>query len=408
VTETTGTTGRAVLDGVRVVELADWVAGPFATSLLSDFGAEVIRIDLPGKAANTRTLYGLEDADAERSPFFAVFAHDKKSVTLDVRSDAGKEVFLELLRRSDVLVEGFRPGTMERWGMGWDTLHELNPGLVMLRISGYGQDGPWKDRPGLDRVAQAFAGASFLTGQADGPPVRCGLGFADYTTGIWGAFGVLLGLFERRCNGGEGQMIDQALYESILPMLCEVPLHWQRYGQILTRNGNRVHGISPGDAFETSDGAWVQISASGDVAWRRLTEAMERPDLLADPRFATSESRDEHNDVLLPVIADWVAALPADVLVERLDSAGVAASRMHRIDEVMSHPQVLARGDFIDLEDPVFGTLPAYAPMPRLSGTPGRIDRPGPRLGEHNDEVYRGLLGFDDDRMKALAGSGAI
>jgi formyl-CoA transferase len=135
---------------------------------------------------------------------------------------------------------------------------------------------------------------------------------------------------------------------------------------------------------------------------------MERPDLLADPRFATSESRDEHNDVLLPVIADWVAAMPADVLVERLDSAGVAASRMHRIDEVMSHPQVLARGDFIDLEDPIFGTLPAYAPMPRLSGTPGRIDRPGPRLGEHNDEVYRGLLGFDDDRMKALAGSGAI
>jgi formyl-CoA transferase len=408
VTETTGTTGRSVLDGVRVVEMADWVAGPFATSLLSDFGAEVIRIDLPGKAANTRTLYGLEDVDAERSPFFAVFAHDKKSVTLDVRSDAGKEVFLDLLRRSDVLVEGFRPGTMERWGMGWDTLHELNPGLVMLRISGYGQDGPWKDRPGLDRVAQAFAGASFLTGQADGPPVRCGLGFADYTTGIWGAFGVMLGLFERRCNGGEGQMIDQALYESILPMLCEVPLTWQRYGRVLARNGNRVHGISPGDAFETSDGAWVQISASGDVAWRRLTEAMERPDLLADPRFATSESRDEHNDVLLPVIAEWVAATTADALVERLDSVGVAASRMHRIDEVMSHPQVLARGDFIDLEDPIFGTLPAYAPMPRLSGTPGRIDRTGPRFGEHNDEVYRGLLGFDDDRMKALAASGAI
>lgn len=407
-TETTGTTGRSVLDGVRVVEMADWVAGPFATSLLSDFGAEVIRIDLPGKAANTRTLYGLEDVDAERSPFFAVFAHDKKSVTLDVRSDAGKEVFLDLLRRSDVLVEGFRPGTMERWGMGWDTLHELNPGLVMLRISGYGQDGPWKDRPGLDRVAQAFAGASFLTGQADGPPVRSGLGFADYSTGIWGAFGVMLGLFEKRCNGGEGQMIDQALYESILPMLCEVPLTWQRYGRVLARNGNRVHGISPGDAFETSDGAWVQISASGDVAWRRLTEAMERPDLLADPRFATSESRDEHNDVLLPVIAEWVAVTTADVLVERLDSVGVAASRMHRIDEVMSHPQVLARGDFIDLEDPIFGTLPAYAPMPRLSGTPGRIDRTGPRLGEHNDEVYRGLLGFDDDRMKALAASGAI
>jgi crotonobetainyl-CoA:carnitine CoA-transferase CaiB-like acyl-CoA transferase len=404
----TETARRSVLGGVRVVEMADWIAGPFAASVLSDFGAEVIRIDLPGKVANTRTLYGLEDIDAERSPFFAIFAHDKKSITLDVRGDAGKEVFLNLVRHSDVLIEGFRPGTMERWGIGWDTLHELNPGLVMLRISGYGQTGPWKDRPGLDRVAQAFAGASFLTGQPDSAPVRCGLGFADYSTGIWGALGVMLGLFERRANGGEGQMIDQGLYESILPMLCEVPLTWQRYGQVLSRNGNRVHGISPGEAFETADGAWVQISASGEVAWRRLTEAMQRPDLFADPRFVTSESRDEHNDVLLPVIADWVRTMTADVLVDRLDGAGVAASRMHSIDELMSHPQVLARGDFIDLDDPVFGTLPAYAPMPRLSGTPGRIDRPGPRLGEHNDEVYRGLLGLDDDQLAALAGAGAI
>ena len=156
----TETARRSVLGGVRVVEMADWIAGPFAASVLSDFGAEVIRIDLPGKVANTRTLYGLEDIDAERSPFFAIFAHDKKSITLDVRGDAGREVFLNLVRHSDVLIEGFRPGTMERWGIGWDTLHELNPGLVMLRISGYGQTGPWKDRPGLDRVAQAFAGAS--------------------------------------------------------------------------------------------------------------------------------------------------------------------------------------------------------------------------------------------------------
>jgi formyl-CoA transferase len=393
---------------VRVLELADWIAGPFATSILSDFGAEVIRIDLPGQVVNTRTLYGLEEADSERSPFFAIFAHDKKSVTLDVRTETGRQVLLDLVRRSDVLVEGFRPGTMERWGVGWETLHEANPGLVMLRISGYGQTGPWRDRPGLDRVAQAFAGASFLTGQPDGPPVRCGLGFADYSTGLWGALGVMLGLFERRSNGGVGQMIDQALYESILPMLCEVPLMHQRYGQIITRNGNRVHGIAPGDAFETADGAWVQISASGEVAWRRLTEAMDRPDLLADPRFATSESRDEHNHVLLPIIAGWVRAMPADELIDKLDSVGVAASRMHRIDEVMAHPQVRARGDFIDLDDPVFGRLPAYAPLPRLSATPGRINRPGPRLGEHNDEVFRGLLGFDEVRMKALADAGAI
>jgi crotonobetainyl-CoA:carnitine CoA-transferase CaiB-like acyl-CoA transferase len=397
-----------VLDGVLVVEMADWIAGPFSTSILGDFGAEVIRIDLPGTVVNTRTLYGLEDVDSERSPFFAIFAHDKKSVTLDVRAAAGKEVLLDLLRRSDVLVEGFRPGTMERWGLGWEVIHALNPGLVMLRISGYGQTGPWRERPGLDRVAQAFSGASFLTGQPDGPPVRCGVGFADYTTGLWGALGVMLALYHRRAGGGEGQVIDQALYESVLPMLCEVPMMYQRYGEIITRNGNRVHGIAPGDAFETADAVWVQISASGEPAWQHLTEAMGRRDLLDDSRFATSQSRDDHNDVLLPLIADWVRTMTADELVEKLDHVGVAASRMHRVDDLMAHPQVRARGDFVDLQDPVFGTLPAYAPMPRLSATPGRLDRPGPRLGEHNDDVFRGLLGFSDERVKALLDSGVI
>jgi crotonobetainyl-CoA:carnitine CoA-transferase CaiB-like acyl-CoA transferase len=397
-----------ILSGVRVVEMADWIAGPFATSVLSDFGAEVIRIDLPGKVVNTRTLYGLEEADPERSPFFAIFAHDKKSATLDVRSEAGREVFLDLIRRSDVVVEGFRPGTLEKWGIGWDVLHEINPGLVMLRISGYGQTGPWSERPGLDRVAQAFSGATYLTGHPDGPPVRCGLGFADYSTGLWGVVGVLLGLFQRRVNGGEGQMIDQALYESVLPMLCEVPMTYQRYGEVLGRNGNRVHGIAPGDAFEAADGRWVQISASGDVAWRRLTEAMDRADLLADSRFATSQSRDDHNNVLLPIVAEWVHSMPGGTVVSELEKVGVAAGLIQRIDELMAHPQVVAREDFVELVDPVFGPLPAYAPMPRLSATPGRIERTGPGLGEHNDEVYRELLGFDDERIQRLNADGVI
>jgi crotonobetainyl-CoA:carnitine CoA-transferase CaiB-like acyl-CoA transferase len=394
---------------VRVLELADWIAGPFASSILSDFGAEVVRIDLPGKVANTRTLHGMEEeVDSERSPFFAIFAHDKLSVTLDVRSDAGREVFLDLVAKSDVIIEGFRPGTMERWGIGWEELHRINPSLVMLRISGYGQTGPWRERPGLDRVAQAFAGVSFLTGQPTSPPVRCGVGFADYSTGLWGALGVMLALFECRCNGGVGQMIDHALYESILPMLCEVPLQFQRYGRVGTRTGNQFHGIAPGDAFETSDGAWVQISASGDVAWRRLTAAMQRPDLEEDPRFATSSSRDENNDVLLPIIAEWVRPMTADELVEGLEVVGVAAAKMQRVDEVMRHPQVVARGNFLDLDDPKFGALPAYAPMPRLSATPGSISRPGPMLGEHNDVIFQGLLGYDDLRMTTLAEVGAI
>jgi succinyl-CoA---D-citramalate CoA-transferase len=397
-----------ILAGVRVIELADWVAGPFATSILGDFGAEVIRVDLPGKVVNTRTLHGLEEGDAERSPFFAVFAHNKKSVSLDVRSEAGREIFLDLIRRSDVLVEGFRPGVLEKWGLGWEVLHAENPGLVMLAISGYGQSGPWMHRPGLDRVAQAFGGATFLTGQPDGPPVRCGVGFADYSTGLWGAIGVLLGLYERRCRGGEGQMIDQALYESILPMLCEVPMFYQRYGRIAARTGNRVSRVSPGDAFLTADARWVQISASGEVAWQRLAQAMQREDLLADPRFATSQSRDEHNEELLPLVAAWAATMTADVLVNRLDEAGIAGALIQSIDELMSHPQVLARQNFVQLDDPVFGPLPAYAPMPRMSAKPGRITSPGPRLGQHNNEVFRELLGLDDAALSQLGEAGVI
>ena len=401
-------TAGAILAGVRVIELADWVAGPFATSILGDFGAEVIRVDLPGKVVNTRTLHGLEDDDAERSPFFALFAHNKKSVSLDVRSEAGREIFLDLIRHSDVLVEGFRPGVLEKWGLGWEVLHAENPGLVMLRISGYGQNGPWKHRPGLDRVAQAFGGVTFLTGQADGPPVRCGVGIADYSTGLWGMIGVMLALYERRCNGGEGQMVDQALYESILPMLCEVPMFYQRNGLIPTRNGNRVTGVSPGDTFLTADGRWVQISASGDVAWQRLAQAMQRDDLLADPRFATIQSRDEHNEDLLPIVAAWAATMTADTLVERLDEASVAGGLVQSIDELMSHPQVLARENFVQLDDPVFGPLPAYAPMPRMSGKPGRITSPGPRLGQHNSEIFRKLLGLDEAALNELADAGVI
>jgi crotonobetainyl-CoA:carnitine CoA-transferase CaiB-like acyl-CoA transferase len=406
--EQAASTAGAILAGVRVIELADWVAGPFATSVLGDFGAEVIRVDLPGKVVNTRTLHGLEEADAERSPFFAIFAHNKKSVEIDIRIPAGREIFLDLIRHSDVLVSGFRPGVLEKWGLGWEILHTENPGLVMLQISGYGQTGPWKNRPGLDRVAQAFGGVTFLTGQTGGPPVRCGVGIADYSTGLWGLIGVMLGLYERRCNGGEGQMVDQALYESVLPMLCEVPMFYQRHGEIGTRTGNRVGGVSPGDAFQTADEKWVQISASGDVAWERLAQAMQRSDLLADPRYATTQSRDEHNDVLLPIVAEWVATMTADTVVDRLDEAGVAGALIQSIDELMSHPHVLARENFVQLDDPVFGPLPAYAPMPRMSGKPGRITSPGPGLGQHNSEIFGKLLGLDESTLNALADDGVI
>jgi formyl-CoA transferase len=401
---------RGVLNGVRVLEMADWIAGPFATSVLGDFGAEVIRIDLPGAVANTRTLHGMEPADDERSPFFASFAHGKKSITLDVRTDQGREVLLSLIAQSTVLVEAFRPGTLEKWGLGWETLEKTNPALIMLRISGYGQTGPWSGRPGVDRVAQAFGGTTFVTGHPDQPPVRPGIGVADYGAGIWGVAGILLALLHLRGQGaaGRGQVIDQSLYEAILPMLCDAPLQFVRRGEIAERYGNQVRGVAPGSLFETSDGRWMQISASGEVAWAGLTRAMGRTDLLSDERFRTNELRDANSESLMSLIGEWVRTKTADDLDGILLSQGVPASIVQDIRDLMAHPQVLERNDFVYIEDPAFGSLPVCNVQPRLSRTPGHVGGPGPRLGEHNHEIYTEVLGLTGTELERLHAAGVI
>lgn len=396
-----------ILSGTRVIELADWVAGPFCSSVLSDFGAEVIRIDLPGQVVNTRRLHGMEPIDDERSPFFATFAHDKKSLTLDVRTERGRTLFLQLIARSDVLITGFRPGAMAGWNLGADVLEAANPGLITLNISGYGQTGPWREKPGLDRVAQAFSSATYITGHADGPPVKSGVGFVDFATGLWGIVGILLALIERQ-GSGLGQSIDQSLYESALPLLCEVPLKYHRYHEIAERLGNRVKGVSPGDTFLTADERWIQISASGDTQFERLAAAIGQPELLTDPRFTTMPLRDEHNAELIAVIAQWVAAHTAQEVEDLLERHGVAAGRVQNIEELMAHPQVVAREDFITIDDDVFGELLLPNVLPRLARTPGRIERPGPRLGEHTEEILGGLLDVPDEEIKTLRQSGVV
>lgn len=396
-----------VLSGIRVIELADWIAGPFCASVLSDFGAEVIRIDLPGQVVNTRRLHGMELIDDERSPFFATFAHDKKSLSLDIRTATGRELFLALLAKCDVLIEGFRPGTLARWHLDTPTLEEANAGLIVLRISGYGQTGPWSDKPGLDRVASAFSSATHITGHPDGPPVRSGVGFVDYSTGLWGVVGILLALIERS-ESGRGQSIDQSLYESVLPFLCEIPLRYQRYGEIAERSGNRVPGVSPGDAFLTADGRWIQISASGEVQFERLAKAMDRSDLLADARYVNMQLRDENNAELTATIGEWVSRRSADEVQEVLDRWGVAAARIQNVEELVNHPQVLARDDFINIDDSIFGSLVLANVLPRLSRTPGEIKRAGPLLGEHTEEILSGLMGLSAESIESLREAGVI
>ena len=391
------------LAGLRVIELADWVAGPFASSLLGDFGAEVIKIDRPGHVDYSRGLAGGSATDPGRTPSFAVSGRNKKSVTLDIRTEAGRLLFLRLIETSDVLIEAFRPGTLERWGLGWDILKASNNALTLLRISGFGQDGPWRERPGVDRVGQAFSGVTYLTGYPDSPPVRCGLSFVDYATGLWGAFGVVLALYERQRSGyGEGQVIDHALYESVLPMLGDIPLNYRRSGRVAERTGNEIAGTAPGGLYLTSDEKYVQVSVSGTIAFARLATAMDRPDLVSVRETALSDGSDDGMAPVVQAVADWIRGLTAADVESRLGTSGVTVSRVQSIADLMDHPQVVARGNFEELVDPSFGSLSACAVTPRLSRTPGRIRSPGPAPGADNEEIYQGVLGMSEPELAEL------
>lgn len=399
--------GADALADIRVVELADWIAAPFAVSLLADLGADVVKVELPGMLSNSRTNGSLELTDPERSTNFAASARNKRSLTLDVRTTRGREIFLDLLRETDVLVESFRPGTMERWGLGWDVLEEANPRLVMLRISGFGQTGPWHERPGFDRVAQAFGGLTYVTGHPDGPPVRAGLGVADYATGMMGAFGVMVALHERT-RSGHGQQIDLALYETVLAMQGRVAIDFLRDGKVRERTGNAVPEIAPGDVFATADGRWLQISASGDALWVRLACAIGRAELLDDERFATKQSRSLHSREIDGILEKWVGARTADEVEQTLHEAGVACSAIMNIADVLTHDHVDARGNVVTAADPVFGDLRMIEPLPKLSRTPGRIRQTGPRLGEHTEEVLASRLGLDAIQIESLRRDGVV
>jgi succinyl-CoA--D-citramalate CoA-transferase len=389
------------LDDIRVVELCDWMAGPHAARLLADLGADVIKIELPGVLSSGRTAGTPEPSDPSRRLDFVLSARNKRSVTLDIRTPRGREIFLELIKTVDVLVENFRPGTMERWGLQPEVLEAANPRLVMLRISGFGQTGPWANRPGFDRVAQAFGGLTYLTGMPDGPPVRAGMGVVDYGTGMLGAFGVLAALHER-ARSGRGQVVDLALYETVLSMHGRMSIEFFKHRVVWERTGNQVPGVAPGDVYQSSDGVWLQISASSDAMWGRLTDAVGMQELLHDERLATNSLRSKHAEVIDEVLRAWVRAHTADAVEGELSRHGVACSRVMNIADIVAHPQVIARGNFVSVPDPIFGEVDMIEPLPKLSRTPGAIRETGPALGQHTEEVLAGLLGLEASTISEL------
>jgi len=393
------------LDGVRILDIGTRVAAPFAATLLGDFGAEVVKVELPGTGDFMRTIGPFADG---YSLWWAVEGRNKKSITLDLRRPAGQALFRRLAAHADVVVENFQPGTLEAWGLGYEALAAINPRLILTRASVYGQTGPYRDRPGLDRNGIGFGGLLYLTGHPDRPPVRPGIIISDYLTGVFNALAIMMALYHRDVHGGGGQWVDLALYESVFRILEHTLTAYDRLGIVREREGNRLRNSAPLDNWETRDGKYICIVAAGDGLFPRLARAIGREDLLRDPRFSSLADRAQNADAINAIVAEWCARHTAAEIETIMIAAEVPVTRAFSIADIASDPHYAARADIVTVNDATIGPVKMPAVYPRLSATPGRIQRGAPQLGEHNEEIYRGWLGLTDDELEALRRERAI
>jgi len=395
------------LDGLRVIEVGTLISGPFAGRLLGDMGAEVIKVEPPGQPDPLRT-WGQAELNGHHF-FWTVHARNKKAVTLDLRGATGRELFLDLVERSDIIVENFRPGTLEQWGLGYDVLRERNRGVILVRVSGYGQTGPEAGKAGYASVAEAASGLRYMNGFPGGPPPRLALSLGDSLAGMFAVQGALAALY-RRTVTGEGQVVDAALTESCLAVQESTIPDYDVGGVVRGPSGTRLEGIAPSNIYRTADGSWVVIAANQDTVFRRLCAAMGRPELASDEQFATHAARGRNQDKLDEIIGDWALERDPLEIISTLSDAGVISGPINTVAEVVDDPQLRARGMIAEhwderIERSVLG--PGVVPV--LSATPGTIRNAGPaRPGQHNDEVYTGLLGKTAAELEALRAEGVI
>ncbi len=394
------------LSGVRVLDIGQLIAGPFGATMLGDFGAEVIKVEQPGAGDALRGTP--VDGKANRSGNWLVEGRNKKCVTLNLRVPAGQAILRELASQADVLFENFTPGTMEKWNLGWETLHALNPRLIMVRVSGYGQTGPYSRRAGYDRIALGFSGYMYPTGFPDRFPVRPAFPTADYNTGTFGALAAMFALYQRDAQGGEGQMIDLALYEPTFRITADMMTKFAKTGAIRERIGNRNPTFAPAGTFKTRDGRFVQIAAGGDKVWQRLAEAMAVPGLATDARYAKSRDRIARADELEQLLADWIAEHDFADIDARFAAANVPFGGIYTAADIAEDPHYEARDNVVSVPDDEEGTVVMPGVVPKLAATPGRIAFAGPPIGRHNAEIYGGLLGKSEAELAALAADGVI
>lgn len=397
--------GPHILSGLRVLDLGTMVAGPVACTLLGDFGADVIKVEVPERGDTVRDLGPFVE---EECLYWLVEARNKRSITLDLRRPEGQKLLCSLLKYVDAVVENFRPGTLERWNLSFEEMRKHNPDLILLRVSGFGQTGPYKDRAGYDRIGLAFGGLLGMTGYPDRPPVRSGTSTCDYQTAIMGAFSLMMALYHRDVRGGGGQEIDLSMYESVIRFTEVFVPEYDRLGVVRGRRGNKHFAAAPGEHFQTSDGRYLILTCSADTGFKRLCAAMRREDMLTDPKFATHAARWENIDELNGIVAAWILSLPTEELARRLDEAKAAYAFILDIAEICADPHYQARGSIATVEDPRIGPVKMAGVFPRFTGRENKPITPAPDLGQHNEEVYRDLLGMTTNEMSELAAVGVI
>jgi formyl-CoA transferase len=400
--------GPGPLAGVRVLELGQLLAGPFTGRLLGDWGAEIIKVEPPGQPDPIRE-WGKARYEG-RSLWWPVQSRNKKCVTLNLRTEKGQELLLELVRRADVVTENFRPGTLEKWNLGWARLSEANPRLILCRVSGYGQTGPYAKRAGFASVAEAMGGIRHINGFPGEPPPRMHISLGDSLAGMFAAHGILAALYWRDAlGGGKGQVVDVSLLESSFAMLESMVPEYDRLGIVRGPGGIHLKGIAPSSIFKSRDGRWIVIAANADNVFRRLCEAMGVPELADDERFATHLARGDHQDEIEGIVADWAAEHDAKEIDEILNAAGVICGPIYTIADIFEDEHYWAREMLLKHEDPEFGEYIGPGITPKFSETPGGVRWSATwEPGSHNAEIYGGLLGLSDADLAVLKEEGVL
>jgi len=401
-------TGRGPLAGLRVLELSTVIAGPFAASLLADFGADVIKISLPASAGDD-PLRAMPPHKDGKPLIWKVTNRNKRSITLDLRKPEGRDLLLRLVTRAAVLIENFRPGTLDRWGLDKATLWQAQPALTILRVTGFGQDGPYRNYPGFARLFEAYGGLTYITGEADGAPLHPGYPIGDPIGGVFGAFGVVAALYHRALHpDAPGQEIDLSLTEAVLKILEVLAIKADQLGEAHERSGNENAFVAPAGVFRAADGHWVTVTCASQSIFERFCTLIGRPEIINDARYANNAVRMQHRQELNAVLGSWVAARPMKDVVATLMDAGVSAAPIYDARQILEDPHFAARAAVSSVPDGDFGAVKMPGLVPRFSATPGEIRSTGPEPGAHNDEIYRGLLGLSDAEIAQLRAAGTI